>query len=670
MKKLDWTITVPVILLVLLMGCEQRSTAEQNWTHYVRTSGHGLSLGAVDDIIKGATETHLFGIEVDNSLTGYYESFLDPTAKLEAINAVVAAAHAAGHRIFLYTEGLETITSDADQKEHTFFKDHPDWVQRNIAGEPAIFGGESAFWIREGDEDVWISPYAQEWRDLYMERVRQIAGTGIDGVYVDIPYWMTHFDGWEDSWASFDDYTVAAFRKQTGLNAKTDIRLGDMNDPAFIQWINFRIRSITDFMADVDRNAKSVNPKCMTIAEIYPGIDESAVRVGSDVYELYEVVDVIAHEYNEGGYTAANRSPIHWFEYMTGMFTFRSFAQGKASWMLSYSWDGEENIEPRQAMENMFLSQIMAGTNPWDARGHVMSGSNDYAARTEIFKWIGEHEKTFYLPRESVDPIGVYFSPVTRNFFPRELETAYKGIMYQLLQTHTEFQIVTPRTLGDFQGQVLILPEVKCVSDEEVALFSEHFSKGVTLVVTGETGKYNAVRQHRETNPVHAILGIDPAEGRKISTGDQRFIFIPECPGGAYYKQAHQEFNSYAERGEYLEAPFYRASRDFVREVLQVAGMEPAVQVDTSPFVASQIARVDSRLHVFLANFTGLVAKERAVPIPVENVTISFPGKASAKVHLLPFLGEMREIAGQWQDGVLTVVIPEIQRGAVVWLNE
>ena len=47
-----------------------------------------------------------------------------------------------------------------------------------------------------------------------MERVRQIAGTGIDGIYVDIPYWMTHFDGWEDTWASFDDYTVGGFQER------------------------------------------------------------------------------------------------------------------------------------------------------------------------------------------------------------------------------------------------------------------------------------------------------------------------------------------------------------------------------------------------------------------------------------------------------------------------
>ena len=51
---------------------------------------------------------------------------------------------------------------------------------------------------------------------LYMQRIRQIAATGIDGIYVDIPYWMTHFTGWEDTWASFDDATVAAFRRRRG----------------------------------------------------------------------------------------------------------------------------------------------------------------------------------------------------------------------------------------------------------------------------------------------------------------------------------------------------------------------------------------------------------------------------------------------------------------------
>jgi hypothetical protein len=105
-------------------------------------------------------------------------SFLHPEEKLKAIRDVAEAAHHAGNYAFVYIAGTECITAHGDQVAHTLAKDHPDWLQRKITGEPAIFGGGTAFWIRAGDEDVWVSPYAPEWRKTYMERVRQIAGLG------------------------------------------------------------------------------------------------------------------------------------------------------------------------------------------------------------------------------------------------------------------------------------------------------------------------------------------------------------------------------------------------------------------------------------------------------------------------------------------------------------
>src|SRR5207247_9478918 len=99
-----------------------------------------------------------------------------------------------------------------------------------------------------------------------MERVRQIAATGIDGIYVDIPYWMTHFEGWEKSWASFDDYTVAALKKKTGLDARSDIKLGDYNDPGVIQWIDCRTKTMTYLMSDINNNANAVNQRPGTVA--------------------------------------------------------------------------------------------------------------------------------------------------------------------------------------------------------------------------------------------------------------------------------------------------------------------------------------------------------------------------------------------------------------------
>ena len=69
----------------------------------------------------------------------------------------------------------------------------------------------------------------------------------------------------------------------------------------------------------------------MVIPEIYPGIEQEAVRVGSDVYEMYSVVDVIAHEYEfgDGDHMASERSTLDWFLYQAGMLTFRAFAKAK-----------------------------------------------------------------------------------------------------------------------------------------------------------------------------------------------------------------------------------------------------------------------------------------------------------------------------------------------------
>ncbi len=178
-----------------------------------------------------------------------------------------------------------------------------------------------------------------------------------------------------------------AFRKQTGLDAKKDLKLGDFSDPNFRKWVDFRIQTFTDFMAEIGNNAKSVNPEIKTIPEIYPGIEEEAVRVGADVYSLYPVVDAIAHEYEfgEGDHMASSRNPLDWFNYQVGMHSFRAFAQGKATWILNYSWDGDKKLPLAEPMKNLAMSQIMAGANFWDAPGHSMAGSNDYATRKKFF---------------------------------------------------------------------------------------------------------------------------------------------------------------------------------------------------------------------------------------------------------------------------------------------
>jgi hypothetical protein len=630
----------------------------QDWTHRVRIAGHGLRDGNAGSIVESAQKSYVFGIEVDNDITGRYESLLDPAQKLEQIKAAAVKAHAAGNRAFVYIAGTECITARADQSAHSFYKDHPDWVQRNLKGEPALFGGGSAFWVGAGDEDVWISPFAKDWRALFMERVRQIAATGIDGVYVDVPYWMTHFDHWEQTWASFDDYTVAAFKSKTGLDARRDLKLGDFSDSNFLRWVDFRIQALTEFMAEVRLNVQAVNPRCMTIAEIYPGLEESAVRVGSDVYELYSVIDVVAHEYSppEASGPSTSWQPQDWFHYLAGMFTFRAFAGGKASWMLSYSWDGEKGMDPRECMKNLFAAQLTAGTNSWDARGHVMSGSNDLSTRTAVFRWISQQEERFYAPRLPLHPVGLYFSPATRNYFAEDFIQSYRGFMDLLLQSHQEFQVVTPRTLKDFKGPILILPEVKCLRAEERIQLEGYWKQGNALVLTGETGRFN---WRREESP----------DGFWKTGTQPRILVEGECPGKTYENLMSRELNELAIRDEGKELAFAKYGREFLEKLIRLSSYRGVVEVVASPLVAAQICQVNQQPHLFLMNFQGLKARGSAVQKPAAGVRITLSAAQGRKVHWLPFLGTEAEISGEWRDGKINVTLPEFQKSAVVWLE-
>ena len=622
--------------LVLFATCSllsaQGYSAGQDWSHYARIGAYGLSSSNAAEIARSARDSGVLGIEVDNDIPGRYESFLHPEEKLAAIRRVAEEAHRAGNFAVVYIAGTECITAHGDTAAHTLAKDHPDWLQRKITGEPAIFGRGSAFWIGKGDEDVWVSPYAAEWRKIYMQRVRQIAETGIDGIYIDIPYWMTHFDGWETSWASFDDNTVREFKARTGLDAKRALKLGDFSDENFRKWVEFRLQTFTDFLHEIDQTAKLVNPKIKTIPEIYPGIEDEAVRVGADVYSLYATVDAIAHEYEFGGgdHMGSSRTPLEWFQYQVGMHSFRAFAQGKPTWILNYSWDGDKKVDAREAMMNLAMSQVMAGANFWDAPGHSMAGSNDLATRKTIFSWIAANEKTFYLPRIPIDPIGVYFSPETRNRFASDFLASYRGILVLLMQKHLEFQIVTPRTLNDFRGATLILPDVRILSSEERDRTRQFVAQGKQLVVTG-------------------------ADATELGKSEN-VVRFPQCPGKAYEAALEKDFEQTAPESQ-------QAFLDSLKSASKV-------RVTVGPKLATSISRnPDGRVSVYFANFAGLRGGVNPIQEPQQGAEVRLKASSEGKAFFLPFLGTPQVLRGVRDADSLLFKLPTITRGAVFWFE-
>lgn len=656
-----------IITLILFICVAINLSAQQNWTHKVRIAGNPLSNDEVESIINKAKESFVFGIEVDNDITGRYESFLDPTEKLETIRRITEEAHKINNKTFVYIAGLECITSNADSKKNTFFKDHPDWVQRDINGKPAIFGSKDAFWISEGDEDVWISPFAMEWRKLFMQRVREIAATGIDGIYVDIPYWMTHFEGWENTWASFDDYTVAEFKKQTGIDAKAEIKLGNYEDAGFIKWINFRMQTLTDFMDEINKNIKEINPDCKTIAEIYPGISEEAVRVGADVYKMYDVVDVIAHEYSEGEYYASDRAGYDWYNYIIGMQTFRAFAEDKASWMLSYSWLDNKNVDPTNAMKSLFASQIFSGTNMWDVEGYVMSSTNDMKTRSEVYKWVSENEDIFYAPRIPLESISVYFSDVTRNYFSEEFVNSFRGIVSMLMHSHLPYQIVTSRTIDKLSPKILILPDVKCLSNAEINSIRTLNENGTHFIITEDLGIYNENRDPQNPERLSDLFSITKRFGR---TSGGNYDVFRDCPGKFYTENMKVELNNYFNSQNANTSKMSETRNLFITDLLDKTSYSAKIKIDAPIELIASTSVDENYIYLFLTNIKGICEASESNAKKLKDIKISYTNSiGSEEVFMLPFLGDKEKIKTKKLGSEINIVIPEVERGMVILIK-
>jgi len=220
----------------------------------------------------------------------------------------------------------------------------------------------------------------------------------------------------------------------------------------------------------------------------------------------------------------------------------------------------------------------------------------------------------------------VYFSPETRNFYAEDFIRSYRGILILLMQKHWEFQVVTPRTLAEFKGETLILPDVRLLNDSEKDGLRK-FSDAHTLVITGTDA---------------------------TQLGERRGVIrFPSCPGKAYMGA--------------LESDFEHANPDSQAEFLKSLKSGSEIEVTASPLVATSIALVEGKPHVFFANFAGLQAKVNPVQTPQTDVLVRVAG-AKGKGFFLPFLGDLQEVKGTpGSDGRTVYSLPAIAKGAVFW---
>jgi hypothetical protein len=208
---------------------------------------------------------------------------------------------------------------------------------------------------------------------------------------------------------------------------------------------------------------------------------------------------------------------------------------------------------------------------------------------------------------------------------------------------------------------------VKCLGETELDELAAFLDSGRTPIITGETGQYDTQRGRHADNPVHKLLGIDDPDAGQISTQGKKFAYLPTCSGRKYYDSMRKDFDKLAVEGGYSEAVFYQQLQAFRGVIEDELATKQEIELRASPFVATQIARVFDKPHVFISNFKGLVANENATQTPEQGAEVSFPAASGSRIMALPFLGAVVELPSRTAGGKLTGRLPDIGKGLVVW---
>jgi hypothetical protein len=195
------------------------------------------------------------------------------------------------------------------------------------------------------------------------------------------------------------------------------------------------------------------------------------------------------------------------------------------------------------------------------------------------------------------------------------------------MQKHPEFQVVTPRTLEDFQGGTLILPDVRALDETEKTWLRTYTERGKQVVITGEDA-----------------TGLNDAKN---------IVRFAKCPGKDYILALRKDFEA--------------TDLDREHQFLESLKAETSVRVVASRWLATSIARIDGKPHVFFANFAGLRGGVNPIQTPQAGVQVTIPGVTKGRGFFLPFLGDVQALAGIADSGGMTYILPAIEKGAIFW---
>ncbi|GAA1149006.1 family 10 glycosylhydrolase [Kribbella jejuensis] len=160
------------------------------------------------------------------------------------------------------------------------------------------------------------------------------------------------------------------------------------------------------------------------------------------------------------------------------------------------------------------------GIQPWWHHiGSVHEDRRQYATAQPLFEWHAEHEE-YLIDREPVATVGLLWSQLSVDFHGKDApvevsQLPYRGWVDALVRARIPY---LPTHVVNDRFDVLVVPNVGVLTDEQCAQLAAYVAGGGKLVVTGESGLYDEWGDRRDRWALGELLGVRH-QGKRFGDG-------------------------------------------------------------------------------------------------------------------------------------------------------
>jgi hypothetical protein len=585
-----------------------------------------------------------------------------------------------------HSKGVKYIARfDFSKLDATIAAKKPAWLYKGTNGKPQIFNGLYSACINGG--------YYQEYALKILQEV--IENYPIDGIFFNMMgYTGADYAGHYTGICQCDN-CKKRFHEETGLTLPVT-----SDDSSIQEYRKFQRRTADELYTKVTGYIKELNPKLIIYNYNAVGTQWIASESGSSmsprVDNIYNATDKVKRTL--GSYK--DKTPLNLIMYFQAI-GYRSI--GSSANLLRTWW-----------LENMLhgapVSMVVVGTLVhYEDRAFIPIAN-------ELFRYHKQHEKLFTNVQANSKVAVVMGS-----------RGEYTGIMQLLSEEHITYDVVLPaqidadncpRKLKEYQ--ILILGDVRDMSDKQIKLIDEYIQNGGKALVTGATStndengsdRHKIALQSLGVLPEYQLFNKTISTYLKVSEKDKEALgkneledftlvmmysdflqcktkddaqgylrLLPDTRFGPAEKTYYAESDitnypgivssSYGQ-GKTVFIPWligeqYSQKGNYAQRILFIASLknllslDNPVETDASPVI--EITHLHNLNGAFewigMINHSGFLANSIREPITINNIRLRV--QASKKVANVHLMRSKIEVDFKQTDGWIECTVPEIK---------